>query len=109
MIVEVTERTFVDDKDGRMVTLKECKDLEGKVTKTAYIGVGPFQLPNGQVVPMQFGIEAQTIEEAMDKYPDGHKEAVKQQIAEMNKPRLMVPQGSMPSQNKKIITGDFKK
>jgi hypothetical protein len=50
-------------------------------------------------------------EEAMDKYEEAHKEACKKQIEEMSKPRLLVPEGSVPAKQAqgKIITGDVKR
>jgi hypothetical protein len=108
MICEVVERSFIDEDDGRMVKMQELKDLEGKVTKTVYIGIGPFTLPDGRVVPIQFGLNVQTIEEAMEQYVEVHKEAVKKQIEEMTKPRIVVPQGSVPKKSN-ILVGDFKK
>jgi len=109
MIVEIKERQFVNEEDGKTVVLKELLDLEGKVTKSAHIGVGPFSV-NGRVVPINFLIEAVTVEEAMDKYEEAHKEACKKQVEEMSKPRLLVPEGSAPKQVKgKILTGDFGK
>lgn len=109
MIVEVRERQFVNEEDGKTVVLKELLDLEGKVTKQIHVGVGPFNV-NGKVYPINFMIEAATVEEAMEKYEEVHKEACKKQIEEMNRPRLLVPEGSAPKKVAgNIITGDFKK
>jgi len=118
MIKEIRDRTFVrvttkDDgtevPDGAVV-MKELLDLEEKVLKTVYLGKGGFVYQRQQI-PLEFPIEAATIEEAFEKYHDEHKAIVKKCIDEIQRPKIATPNGSLPQPpNPKgnIITGDFK-
>jgi len=94
------EETFTDRRAGTIRRLTPVT-LDGKTDSTrAVLFSGQTQLltPAGVVLPLVFDIEAQTLDEAVSKFPDGVKVALEQAIDEAQElrrqaaSRIVVPE-----------------
>lgn len=83
-----SEEVFTDRRIGTIRRLKPVKSDGGPDAgrEVIYIGQGQIMTPLG-TIPLSFELDAKTLDEAIEKYPQGMKKAVDETMDEMKELR----------------------